>query len=74
MPRPLLPKTFLDDEPLQVEVADEGIVLSIPYIHETTGDTKFKVKTCAGVGELGFYLEGVVKEIRALREQEAMTE
>lgn len=71
MARPILPKTFLDDEPFQVEQAEDGYVVGIPYVNEATSETKFKTKTCFGFGELCFYLENAFKEVRALREEEA---
>ena len=70
VPRPVLPKTFLDDEPILIGVEDDGFTISVPYIHEATSETKYKVKTCFGIGEVCFHLETLVKEILALREKE----
>ena len=71
MARAILPKTFLDNEMLQIEVTEDGFTVGIPYIHEATSETMYKVKSCFGIGEVCFYLENAVKEIHALREEEA---
>lgn len=71
MARPILPKNFNDDEPFLLDIADGGYTVSIPYVCDVTGDTKYKVKACFGLGELCFFLENAVKEVEALRDQEA---
>lgn len=67
--KPLLPKNFIDDEPLLIDVMVDGFAVGLPYVSETTGETKYKYKACGGIGETCFYIEQVAQEIQVLREK-----
>lgn len=69
MAKKVLPKGFVEDEPILLEVIEDGFTVGVPYVCSVSGEVKHRSKSCMGLGEVHFYIELLVKEIHALKEQ-----
>ena len=66
----LLPEGFEDDEPLQVEIMDDGYAVGVPYRVEDVDGISYRKKSCMTVKQTCSYIEAVVTEIEARRNKE----
>ena len=66
----LLPEGYADDEPIQIEYAEDGFVVGVPYDVEGSDVPRYRKKSCLGVNELCFHLKALFGEIDARRKAE----